>query len=235
MGRTQIGDKDCAHVNLYAGEDKPYTLQLFIDDTALEIVRIVMKGREGSDVTYTVTSFSTSLEVKPGCSPSLSTSTLVSTSSTTGFDRKLNRVNPGAPCAPWPRPRNGGPIRLVGLWKQVPVFHGHRNDVLDFWIDEQPGLKWRQFWHGVQGAPIELANRRNSHVSLNQAPCSWRWFHTRSPIMEVTNQAASGAASPLRQHGVVGQGGVLVRIRAGHVPELLQRVEAGGILPWDGG
>ena len=67
MGRTQIGDKYCAHVNLYAGEDKPYhTLQLFIDDEALEIVRIVMKGREGSDVTYTVTSFSTSLEVKPG-------------------------------------------------------------------------------------------------------------------------------------------------------------------------
>ena len=67
MGRAQIGDKNCAHVNLYAGEDKPYhTLQLFIDDTALEIVRIVMKGREGSDVTYTVTSFSTSLEVKPG-------------------------------------------------------------------------------------------------------------------------------------------------------------------------
>ena len=67
MGRAQVGDKDCAHVNLYAGEDKPYhTLQLFIDDSALEIVRIVMKGREGSDVTYTVTSFSTTLEVKPG-------------------------------------------------------------------------------------------------------------------------------------------------------------------------
>ena len=67
VGRAQIGDKDCAHVNLYAGEDKPYhTLQLFIDDTALEIVRIVMKGHEGSDVTYTVTSFSTSLEIKPG-------------------------------------------------------------------------------------------------------------------------------------------------------------------------
>ena len=67
MGRAQVGDKDCAHVNLYAGEDKPYhTLQLFIDDSALEIVRIVMKGREGSDVTYTVTSFSTTLEVEPG-------------------------------------------------------------------------------------------------------------------------------------------------------------------------
>ena len=67
VGRAQIGDKDCAQVNLYAGEDKPFhTLQLFIDDTALEIVRIVMKGREGSDVTYTVTSFSTSLEIKPG-------------------------------------------------------------------------------------------------------------------------------------------------------------------------
>ena len=67
MGRQSIEGRDCAHVNLYASEDKPYhTLQVYVDDKALEIVRIVMKGREGSDVTYTVKSFSTSLEVKPG-------------------------------------------------------------------------------------------------------------------------------------------------------------------------
>jgi len=67
MGRSTISGRDCAHVNLYASEEKPFhTMQLFIDDKALEIVRIVMKGREGSDVTYTVKSFSTSLEVKPG-------------------------------------------------------------------------------------------------------------------------------------------------------------------------
>ena len=64
MGRAQVEGKDCAHVNLYAGEDKPYhTLQLFVDDAAMEVTRIVMKGREGSDVTYTVTSFSTTLKV----------------------------------------------------------------------------------------------------------------------------------------------------------------------------
>ena len=67
MGRASVAGRGCAHINLYAGEDKPFhTLQLFVDDSALEIVRIVMKGREGSDVTYTVTSFSTSLKVVPG-------------------------------------------------------------------------------------------------------------------------------------------------------------------------
>ena len=65
-GRQTVEGRDCAHINLYAAEDKPYhTLQVFIDDKAMEIVRIVMKGREGSDVTYTVKSFSTTLEVKP--------------------------------------------------------------------------------------------------------------------------------------------------------------------------
>ena len=67
MGRANVADRDCAHINLYAGSDKPYhTLQLFVDDSVLEVVRIVMKGREGSDVTYTVKRFSTSLDVTPG-------------------------------------------------------------------------------------------------------------------------------------------------------------------------
>jgi outer membrane lipoprotein-sorting protein len=67
IGRAAVAGRDCAHINLYAGEDKPFhTMQLYLDDKALEIVRIVMKGREGSDVTYTVTSFSTTLNVMPG-------------------------------------------------------------------------------------------------------------------------------------------------------------------------
>ena len=67
MGRTSVEGRDCAHINLYASMDKAYhTLQLFVDDKALEVVQIVMKGREGSDVTYTVKSFSTTLEVVPG-------------------------------------------------------------------------------------------------------------------------------------------------------------------------
>ena len=67
MGRTSVEGRDCAHINLYASTDKAYhTLQLFVDDKALEVVQIVMKGREGSDVTYTVKSFSTTLEVMPG-------------------------------------------------------------------------------------------------------------------------------------------------------------------------
>ena len=67
MGRTSVEGRDCAHINLYASTDKAYhTLQLFVDDKGLEVVQIVMKGREGSDVTYTVKSFSTTLEVVPG-------------------------------------------------------------------------------------------------------------------------------------------------------------------------
>ena len=67
MGRADVTGRDCAHINLYAGLDKPFhTLQLFVDDRNLEVVRIVMKGREGSDVTYTVKTFSTTLDVVPG-------------------------------------------------------------------------------------------------------------------------------------------------------------------------
>ena len=67
MGRAEVAGRDCAHINLYAGTEKPFhTLQLFLDDKALEVVQIVMKGREGSDVTYTVKTFSTTLEVVPG-------------------------------------------------------------------------------------------------------------------------------------------------------------------------
>ena len=67
MGRTSVEGRDCAHINLYASTDKAYhTLQLFVDDKALEVVQIVMKGREGSDVTYTVKSFSTKLDIVPG-------------------------------------------------------------------------------------------------------------------------------------------------------------------------
>ena len=64
---TSVEGRDCAHINLYAAQTRPiHTLQLFVDDKALEVVQIVMKGREGSDVTYTVKSFSTTLEVIPG-------------------------------------------------------------------------------------------------------------------------------------------------------------------------
>jgi len=67
MGRASVEGRDCAHINLYAGTEKAYhTLQIFVDDKALEVVQIVMKGREGSDVTYTVKSFSTTLDVLPG-------------------------------------------------------------------------------------------------------------------------------------------------------------------------
>ena len=57
---TEIGNRTVTHVNLYPnqGEEKPFhTIQLFIDEAKMEMVRDVVKGREGTDVTYDVTSF----------------------------------------------------------------------------------------------------------------------------------------------------------------------------------
>ena len=57
---TEIGNRTVTHVNLYPnqGEEKPFhTIQLFIDEAKMEMVRAVVKGREGTDVTYDVTSF----------------------------------------------------------------------------------------------------------------------------------------------------------------------------------
>ncbi|PCJ80077.1 MAG: hypothetical protein COA49_09995 [Bacteroidetes bacterium] len=61
-GREMVGDRDCVQINLYPidGEDKPYhTLKMYIDDVNLEIVRLVVKGREGTDTDYIIESFKT--------------------------------------------------------------------------------------------------------------------------------------------------------------------------------
>ncbi len=59
-GAVEIEGRKVTHVNLYPneGDDKPFhTIQLFIDESTMEMVRAVVKGREGTDVTYDVTSF----------------------------------------------------------------------------------------------------------------------------------------------------------------------------------
>lgn len=59
-GVTSIGGRSVAQVHLYpnASEEKSFhTIQLFIDQKALELVRAVVKGREGTDVQYDVHTF----------------------------------------------------------------------------------------------------------------------------------------------------------------------------------
>lgn len=59
-GVTEIDGRTVTHVNLYPNQadEKPFhTIQLFIDEAKMEMVRAVVKGREGTDVTYDVTSF----------------------------------------------------------------------------------------------------------------------------------------------------------------------------------
>ncbi len=59
-GNTTVGSRDVAQIHLYPNstEEKTYhTIQLYIDETALELVRAVVKGREGTDVQYDVHTF----------------------------------------------------------------------------------------------------------------------------------------------------------------------------------
>ena len=66
MGRESVSGKDCVHINLYPNEldDKPYhTMQLFVDEEGLEVVKIVVKGREGMDTEYLIERFNVGVEI----------------------------------------------------------------------------------------------------------------------------------------------------------------------------
>ena len=57
------------HINLYpSGEkEKPFhTIQLYIDEANLRLVRAVVKGREGTDVTYDVDTFQPNAAIETG-------------------------------------------------------------------------------------------------------------------------------------------------------------------------
>lgn len=59
-GEQTLGSEQVTVVHLYpnVSDDKSYhTIQLFIDEDALELVRAVVKGREGTDVQYDVHTF----------------------------------------------------------------------------------------------------------------------------------------------------------------------------------
>lgn len=59
-GKQTLGSEQVTVVHLYpnVSDNKSYhTIQLFIDEEALELVRAVVKGREGTDVQYDVHNF----------------------------------------------------------------------------------------------------------------------------------------------------------------------------------
>lgn len=67
-GVNSVEGREYVQINLYpSGEEaseKPYhTIQLFIDESALEIVRLVVKGREGVDTDYLINSFKTGVNI----------------------------------------------------------------------------------------------------------------------------------------------------------------------------
>jgi len=59
-GTATVNGEALTQINLYplAGDDKPFhTIQLYISEKDLELRRAIVKGREGTDVTYDVSSF----------------------------------------------------------------------------------------------------------------------------------------------------------------------------------
>lgn len=65
-GTVDLNGESVVQINLYplAGDEKPFhTIQLFINEKDLELRRAVVKGREGTDVTYDVSSFKPHAEV----------------------------------------------------------------------------------------------------------------------------------------------------------------------------
>ena len=65
-GNVELNGESLAHINLYpnAGDEKPFhTIQLYISEKDLELRRAIVKGREGTDVTYDVRTFKPQAEV----------------------------------------------------------------------------------------------------------------------------------------------------------------------------
>ena len=66
MGKESVSGKECVQINLYPNEsdDKPYhTMQLFVDEQGLEVVKIIVKGREGMDTEYLIERFNVGVEI----------------------------------------------------------------------------------------------------------------------------------------------------------------------------
>jgi outer membrane lipoprotein carrier protein len=68
MGVRTLEGRELVQVNLYPTGDEAlekayHTIQLFIDESALEVVQLVIKGRSGVDTDYQINSFKTGINI----------------------------------------------------------------------------------------------------------------------------------------------------------------------------
>ena len=68
MGVRTLEGRELVQVNLYPTGDEAlekayHTIQLFIDESALEVVQLVIKGRSGVDTDYQINSFKTGMNI----------------------------------------------------------------------------------------------------------------------------------------------------------------------------
>ena len=69
-GKVDLNGTECTHINLYPNDssEKTYhTIQLFIKgQTNYEIVKMLVKGREGNNTEYNIKSFKTGVSIPDG-------------------------------------------------------------------------------------------------------------------------------------------------------------------------
>ena len=68
MGVRTVEGRELVQVNLYPTGDEAlekayHTIQLFIDESALEVVQLVIRGRSGVDTDYQINSFKTGINI----------------------------------------------------------------------------------------------------------------------------------------------------------------------------
>lgn len=66
VGEEVVDGTGCYKINLYPTDPKGktfHTITMFVDKAKMEVKQVVVKGKDGSDMTYTVTKFDTSSTV----------------------------------------------------------------------------------------------------------------------------------------------------------------------------
>jgi outer membrane lipoprotein-sorting protein len=67
-GEVTVGGEELVRVDLYPEDEGSsfHTIQVLIDEARLQVAQLTVKGRDGSDVVYLVTSFLTDVEIPSG-------------------------------------------------------------------------------------------------------------------------------------------------------------------------
>ena len=62
VGSEKVGGADCHKINLYPEDPKEktfHTITMWVDKAKMEVTQVVVKGKDGTEMVYNITSFVT--------------------------------------------------------------------------------------------------------------------------------------------------------------------------------